>query len=286
MNSRSSTRLSLLVAIFLLSNLLVGCQAIKATAVAAATEIAPQELPPTTTSVPTRTVAVFPSTWTPTPRVALLAPSRTPTPTATFNIPQTMSAKATADEGVVCKKHADSWEIKVTPSWKSGWCEIDSLGGYYYEYQMLYPSQWTAITFGDVYPSVAFNTAQNGVEVRLYQLYNYTIRKYEGTLEDAPLKASFCDENDKCTPVVSPQEKIAKQEVRNIGGKEVLVLDSQDGKYNVRRYFFFVPFKYARPASNRLFFVKLYTPEPVTGANYTDLEKLIGDLIVSIKHNF
>jgi hypothetical protein len=141
-------------------------------------------------------------------------------------------------------------------------------------------------TFGDVFPNMAFNTGQAGVELRLYQVYKYGTRTYQGTLEDAPLKAAFCDTDDKCTLVVGPQEAITKREARSVGGREVYVVDSQDGKYNVRRYFFFVSFKYARPKSNRLFFLKLYTPEPISNSNYRDLEQHIEYLITSIKHEY
>lgn len=197
-----------------------------------------------------------------------------------------MAAKATADRSTKCSKLDDAWQIKVTPSWKSGWCEVESLGGNYYEYKLHYPGPWIITTFGDVYPSMAFNTGQKGIELRLYQLYNYSIRKYEGSLEDAPLKASFCDEKDQCTLVIGSLEKITNKMIRNIGGRKTLVVDSQDSNHNIRRYFFFVPFKNVTPASNRLFFFKLYTPDPVSTVNDTDLEKQINEMILSIKHNF
>ncbi len=282
MVSSRSTRFSLLVTFFLLSSLLAGCQGSTPTVISAVTDSLPSQTP-----APTRTLAVLPPTSTPTPKIEVILPTRTrtPTATATLNSPQTMGAKATADASTKCNKNEDSWQIKVAPSWKPGWCQVKSQGGYYYEYKLLYPSSWTAITFGDVYPNIAFNTAQKGIELRIYQLYNYNIRKYEGTLEDAPLKAGFCDENGKCTLVIDPLEKLNSKQTRSVGGREVLIVDSQSAKNNIRRYFFFVPFKYARPASNRLFFIKIYTPEPVTSAKYTELEDQVEDIIVSIQQD-
>lgn len=287
MQSGRTTRLYLLVFVFVLSILATGCQGAKGT-VTATEKAIPLPLVDTATPAPTRTREILPPTVTPTSTVKVVVSTRTssPTPTITPNSPQTMSAKATADKSTKCNKLEDAWQIKVTPSWKAGWCQVESLGGYYYEYQLQYPGQWIITTFGDVYPSMAFNTAHKGVELRLYQLYNYSIRKYEGTLEDAPLKAGFCDEKDQCTLVIGALEKITNRAIRTVGGKEVLVVDSQDSKHNIRRYFFLVPFKNATPASNRLFFVKLYTPEPISATNYTDLEKQIFDMIVSIKHDF
>jgi hypothetical protein len=287
MQSCRSARYHLLVAVFLLSSLLVGCQGPAPVARrAAATHVAPAAV--IVTRAPTRTQAVLPSTNTPTPPGLAVEPTRTssPTPTATANLPATMSAKATNDKATKCLKDADAWEIKVTPYYLPGWCQINTIGGNYYEYKLIYPSQWTVVTFGDVFPSMAFRTGQQSVELRLYQVYKYGARVYKGTLEDAAYKASFCDTDDKCNLVVGTQEKITNKESRIAGGREVYAVDSQDGKYNVRRYFFFVPFKYATPPSNRLFFFKLYTPDPVTSANYRDMEQQIEDMITSLKHEF
>jgi hypothetical protein len=285
MQTCRSARYVLLIVIFSLSSLLAGCQGQKQTAVSGATIVVPIEK--TAPPAPTRTLVVLPPTHTPAPpkNIETIRTS-SPTPTATFNVPQTMAAQATADNSTECKKYPDAWEIKVSTSWQPGWCQVKSLGGYFYEYGLIYPSQWMVGTFGDVFPNMAFNTGQAGVELRLYQVYKYGTRTYQGTLEDAPLKAAFCDTDDKCTLVVGPQEAITKREARSVGGREVYVVDSQDGKYNVRRYFFFVSFKYARPKSNRLFFLKLYTPEPISNSNYRDLEQHIEYLITSIKHEY
>jgi hypothetical protein len=273
-----------LVIVFLVSSLLAGCQKAPPTLVSAEE----QQPTGTNTPVPTHTPVILPPTSTPIPAQAEIVITRTPTPTrtATLNVPQTMAAIATADKSAVCHKLEEAWIIKVTPSWKKDWCSVKSLGGQFYEYLLDYPAAWTITTFGDVFPNMAFSTGEKGVEVRLYQVYDYAARNYEGTLADAPVKASFCDSTDKCDLVIGLQEKISAKQTRNVGGKEVLVVDSQDGKYNIRRYFFFVPFRYAVPKSNRLFFIKLYTPEPITGANYTELESKIEGIITSIKHDF
>ncbi len=292
---RSACRIALLlVAILLLASMLAGCQRSGRTAVSGATSAAAKNAPvaatatrrPTRTPAPTRTQEVFPPTYTPTPFALLAEPTRTFTPTATLNVPQTMVALKTANVSTKCNKYGDAWLINVAPAWKAGWCQMTgtkSMYATYYEYNLIYPSEWMVTTFGDLTPNVYFYTYQKDVEVRLYQVYNYSTRKYEGTLEDAPVKAGFCDENDHCTPAVGSLEKILNKEITSIGGKKVLILDSQDGKYNIRRYFFFVPFKYYQPQSNRLFFVKLYTPDPVNGNNYATLEQQIDDIITSVE---
>lgn len=277
----------LLVVLLFVSSLMAGCQRTTPTAVNAV-ETTPTITP---TPAPTRTHAVLPPTNTPAPSAAEMVKTRapSPTPTATINAPQTAAAKATADRSTVCKKLEDAWEIRLAPAgkWKPGWCSVTPLGGYFYEYLLNYPSEWTITTFGDIFPNMAFSTGQKGVELRIYQVYNYNAHfNYDGTLEDAPAKAAFCDSNDKCDLVIPLYEKISAKQSRSVSGREVLVVDSQDGKYNIRRYFFFVPFRYARPKSNRLFVVKLYTPEPVNDKNYTDLENKIEDMIFSIRHNF
>jgi hypothetical protein len=284
MHSCRSARFQLLVAFFLLSSLLAGCQGQKP--IAASAIKGAGVIKNTATPIPTRTLAVLPPLPTSTPTIPVVEVTRTPspTPTATLNLPQTMIAKATNDKSAKCKKYEDAWEITITPYWQPGWCQIKSIGGFFYEYGLIYPDQWKVATFGDVFPNMAFNTGKTGTELRLYQVYKYGTRTYTGTLEDAPLKASFCDTDDNCTLVVSPTEKITNRESRSVGGREVYVVDSQDGKYNVRRYFFYVPFKYASPKSNRLFFFKLYTPDPVSSSNYRDIEGQIEDMITSIKH--
>jgi hypothetical protein len=283
MLSCRSIRHCLLVVFFLVSIFFAGCQGVNPTVVPTAEVIAP--IADTSTPAPTRTLVVLPATHTPVPPVQIVDSTNTPspTPTATLNIPQTLSVKATNDKATECKKHPDSWEITVSPSWQPDWCQIKSIGGFFYEYTLLYPDTWMVKTFGEVFPNMAFIIGQPGVELRLYQVYKYGTRKYEGSLEDAPLKGSFCDTEDKCTLVVNPKEKINNREILSIGGKKVLIVDSQDGKYNVRRYFFFVPFKNAIPKSNRLFFFKLYTPEPVSSSNYRDLENKIERMIPSIR---
>ncbi len=290
---RSACRISLLmVAFLLLAGILTGCQGAAKTAVSATTKnalSAPTATRlPTRTPEPTRTREIFPPTFTPTPPGLANEPTQTFTPTATFNAPQTMVALKTVYASTKCNKYGDAWLINVAPAWKTGWClmsGIKSLFATYYEFNLVYPSEWMVTTFGDLTPNIYFYTYQKDVEVRLYQVYNYSTRKYEGTLEDAPVKAGFCDENDHCTPVVGPLEKISNKEIRSIGGKKALILDSQDGKYNIRRYFFFVPFKNYQPKSNRLFFVKLYTPDPVNGNNYATLEQQIDDIITSVEAN-
>jgi len=274
----------MLVAVFLLSGLLSACQGSKPTAVEAVENVALIE----TTPAPTRALAVLPPTYTPTPRSLAADPTRTPSPipSATHNLPQTMAAQATNAEAAECDKDPDSWEIKVKPYWQPGWCLVNTIGGYFYEYRLIYPQEWKVITFGEVFPNMAFSTGQPGIEVRLYQVYRYGARKYEGTLEDVPMKGSFCDTDDKCSLVVNPEEKITSTETRAVGGRDVFIVDSQDGKYNVRRYFFFVPFKYANPTSNRLFFFKLYTPEPFSSARYNSIEEKIERMIPSIRHDF
>lgn len=286
MRSSRSTCRSLLALILLISSLVSGCQGSQPATSAA--EMITATLESTSTPHPTRTRVTLPATLTRTPTVKAVLPSRTPSPTATatLNSPQTMAAKKTADAAVKCSKYQDAWQIQLSPSsWKSGWCEIESKGGTYYEYQLVFPSEWKVTTFGDVYPNLAFNTGQDGVEVRLYQLYNYTVRKFEGTLADSPLKAAFCDNDDQCTRVIPAREEITLKETRQVGGRAFLVVDSTDGKRSTRWYFFFVPFKYTRPASNRLFFFKLNTPDAASSANYVDVENQIIDIIPSIKQD-
>jgi hypothetical protein len=214
---------------------------------------------------------------------ATRTPAIQPSATATFNFPLTMEARATDIKATKCNIYPNVWQIKLSPTWKADWCDLVSVPGTLYEYKMTVPSAWRVNTFGDVFPSLAFDTGVTNVQLRLYEAYHYGTRTFEGPLKDAPQKAAFCDDKDNCTPIVGPQEKTSKQVARNVGGKEVLVLDSQDGKYNIRRYFFFVPYPLAHPRSNRLFFFKLYTPDPVTDQNYKDLQNAIEDILITVK---
>lgn len=277
----------LLLGAVLVAVLLSGCQRAQPTT-AGVSQVKPPTDTPAPTLAPTLTKEVIPPTETPRPTgtQAPKQPTNTPTPTITINAPLTMIAKATADRSTKCQKHPDAWPIKVEAAlWKPGWCEMTGVANQYYEFQLVYPSQWTPTTFGEIYPSVYFQVFKQGVEVRLYQVYNYATKKYEGTLEDAPTKAAFCDKADKCLLVVDPLEKVVKKEIRAIGGRETLVLDTQLGKQNIRRYFFFVPFRFYNPRSNRLFVIKVYTPDPIKGDNYKDLLDPVEDVLITIKAN-
>lgn len=282
---RSARFLSLfLVVVILIPLLLASCQAAEPTQVGVQEEVTQVQ-----TTAPSPTLApppTLPPTWTPTPGKPTQPAtqiSASATPTATFNVPQTVAAQATTVAAIKCEKHADSWQINVQPSWRDHWCEVRGRGGKFYEYQVAYPESWKVITFGELTPNLYFNTGQQNVDLRLFQLYNYVYRSYTGSLEEAPVKAAICDDKDKCTLVIEPHEKITQKAVAQIGGKEVMVVDSTNGNRSIRRYFFFVGFRYARPKSNRLFVFRLETPEPVTDATYADLHKQIGDMIVSVK---
>lgn len=282
---RSARSLSLFLAgVILIPLLLAGCQASRQTQVSAPEQATQQPtLAPSLTLAPPPTL---PPTWTLTPGkpTQTTRQTRVPTtPTATFNVPQTVAAQATTVAAIMCVKHADSWQIKVQPSWQDHWCEVRSKGGMFYEYQLIYPEAWKVTTFGELTPNLHFNTGQQNVDLRLFQLYNYVYRSYTGTLEEAPVKAAICDDKDKCTLVIDPIEKITQKGVTAIGGKEVMVVDSTMGNLNIRRYFFFVGYRFTRPKSNRLYVLRLETPDPITSETYVELQQQIEGTIVSVK---
>jgi hypothetical protein len=288
MRIRRSARIHslILAGITVIPLLLSSCQAVDSTQVRPQAEVKQEQ--PTVTIQPTSRppVPTLPPTWTPTPekpKQQAVKPLATATPTATFNVPQTVAAQATTMNAIQCKKYADAWEIRVEPGWRAHWCAVRSKGGVFYEFQMLYPEGWSVETFGELSPNLYFNTNQKNIDLRLYQIFRYGFKYYTGTLEDAPVKAAICGENEKCTLVIDPNEKILKKGIEAIGGKEVMIVDSQEGTRNIRRYFFFVPFRFTRPKTNRLFFFKLYTPEQITDDTYIDLQQQIEDMIVSVK---
>lgn len=281
---RSARFLSLILAVVtVIPLLLAGCQGTEPTQ-----EIS-LEIKPTLPPAPTATfppAPTLPPTWTPTPGKATPPGGQariTATPTATFNIPQTAAARATEASSIQCEKHADAWQIRVEPGWREQWCQVRSQSGQFYQYQVLYPEAWKPLTFGEITPNLYFNTGQKNVDVRLLQIYHPVYRPYQGTLQEAPVKAAVCDENDKCTLVIDLNEKIIRKSVTAVGGKEVMVVDSTAGTRNIRRYFFFVGFRFTRPQSNRLFVFALETPDPITDETYVELQQQIKDMIVSVQ---
>lgn len=295
MRSRRSARTLLLLpmGVFLIALLLAGCQAairtqVSATSAAADAASAAPAAAATATSVPTATHEAIPPTWTPAVMKAATsvpgAYSQVPTTTATFNAKQTLNAQATNASSTRCEKLEDAWQITVKPSWKVDWCQVYHLGGTYYEYRLKYPESWKVNTFGDIYPNMVLITPYKNVELRLYQVYSVHTKPFLGRVNDA-LTAEFCEKDDttKCKSVVDPLETIVKKQFKQIGHQKVLILDSKDGQLNVRRYFFMVSFDKAKPALDRLFFFKLYTPETVTDKNYPELQNRLEYILDSIE---
>jgi len=285
MRIRRSARFLLLIlaVVMVIPLLLAGCQEAQPTQ-AISQEVQPTQPPAPTTTLPP--APTLPPTWTPTPGKATQPAGQsriTATPTATFNIPQTAAARATESSSIKCEKHADAWQIRVEPSWREGWCQVRSQSGQFYQYQVLYPEAWKPLTFGEITPNLYFNTGQKNVDVRLLQIYHPVYRPYQGSLQEAPVKAAVCDENDKCTLVIDLNEKIIQKSVTAVGAEEVMVVDSTAGSRNIRRYFFFVGFRFTRPQSNRLFVFTLETPDPITDETYVDLQQQIKDMIVSVQ---
>jgi hypothetical protein len=285
MRIRRSARFLLLIlaVVTVIPLLLAGCEGAQPIQ-AISQEVQPTQPPAPTTTLPP--APTLPPTWTPTPGKATQPagqPRITVTPTATFNIPQTAAARATEARSIQCEKYADAWQIRVEPSWREGWCQVRSQSGQFYQYQVLYPEAWKPLTFGEITPNLYFNTGQKNIDVRLLQIYHPVYRPYQGSLQEAPVKAAVCDENDKCTLVIDLNEKIIRKSVTAVGAEEVMVVDSTAGSRNIRRYFFFVGFRFTRPQSNRLFVFTLETPDPITDETYVDLQQQIKDMIVSVQ---
>jgi len=283
MRIRRSARFLLLILVIVTPLMLAGCQEAQSIQ-AISQEVQPTQPPAPTTTLPP--APTLPPTWTPPPGKAPQPagqPRITVTPTATFNIPQTAAARATEARSIQCEKYADAWQIRVEPSWREGWCQVRSQSGQFYQYQVLYPEAWKPLTFGEITPNLYFNTGQKNIDVRLLQIYHPVYRPYQGSLQEAPVKAAVCDENDKCTLVIDLNEKIIRKSVTAVGAEEVMVVDSTAGSRNIRRYFFFVGFRFTRPQSNRLFVFTLETPDPITDETYVDLQQQIKDMIVSVQ---
>lgn len=284
-----------LVSVLLLSSLLVGCQ--KAVPTVAAGETAATAGPTATPAPPTATktpMPTLPSTWTPRPQavVVVKTPTTTPTLTSTPNFQQTMAASNLVGTQYPCTKYDNAWMMRLEPSWRQGWCTLDGDPISYYEYNLEFPSGWKINTFGDRHPNIIFITGFKDVEVRLYQVYAYETMNYTGTLDDAPAKASFCEKDGSCAPVVNPLEKTTRMEKKRLGPKNVIILDGIDGKRYVRRYFFMENFVTYKPASTRLFIMKIYTAQPINTLivsevqgeePYLDLLKQIENVIISVK---
>jgi hypothetical protein len=249
-----------LASILLIAGILTGCLGAAGTQVSpargepAATAGPPEE----TTPLPAGQKVLFPATWTPTATSALdFPPTRTPMPTANFA--ETRAALTVIAEGIKCKRAPNSWKIFVSPAQAvAGWCDVVGTEGTIYEYKLTAPDGWTISTFGGMYPNLAFATGKKNVQVRLYQSYAYLARSnYDGTLEEAPEKAFFCDENENCRRYLSPHETLVRQTMETSGARDILVLDSTAGDLMIRRYYQILPFKTRFKEGPRLFILEL-----------------------------
>jgi hypothetical protein len=237
-----------------------------------------------TTPAPTKTKVFFPPTWTltPLPPVKTLAPTRTPQPTADYHA--TMLAQTVIAQGIRCKRHPDAWQVFSGPiDAYAGWCQIVGTVGTLYEYKMLSPDGWMVNTFGELTPNLVFSTGYNNVQVKVFEAYSYFYRSYDGTLKDAPEKASVCDENDHCYGFIDPVETLVRQEVKTIYNREVLVLDSTAGALQIRRYYQIIPFQVGDHISKRLFIVEISALDTaLTPAEYdhltTKVEMMVGSI--------
>jgi hypothetical protein len=249
----------MLAGIILLSVIFSSCQTVSPTLVSPVRNKATLDSSQTEdgkTPEPAGAKVSLPPTWTPTPTSALdYPPTRTPFPTP--NYVETRAAMTAIAEGVSCKRAPDSWKIYVSPSLlTAGWCQVVGTGGTIYEYKLSAPNGWIPKTFGEIHPNLSFSTGKRNVYVRLYQAYSYRARSYEGTLADAPEKAFFCDEEEKCQGFISPHETLVRQVTETQANREMLILDSTAGDLMIRRYYQIIPFKVKKHETNRLFILE------------------------------
>jgi hypothetical protein len=265
--------LHVLVSAMLLTFALAGCVSNSPTIISTNTPDVLVETTPT----PFKTKAELPPTWTATPPAGgkEIPATRTPIPTRDYHA--TMIAQTTVAAGVHCQRNPDAWQVFSGPiSAYAGWCQIVGTPYTLYEYKMLSPDGWIVNTFGELTPNLVFSTGHKNVYVKVYQAFSYFNRNYSGTLEDAPEKASICDENDICTGFIDPLETLIRQEMKTIQNREILVLDSTVGALQIRRYYQIIPFNIAKHLSDRLFIVEFVSLD--TALDAQQYAKIIADL--------
>lgn len=273
MPSRRRDCLSILLisAVFLAATALSGCQGVSPTA-PAPTQPAATAVPvtPSRTPVP----ATLPPTWTPTPPPEVKAKAETPLPstTATPDLRSTLLAATQTVKATTCQLTTASTLVAVEKSWEPGWCTLQPIKSNGYEYALVFPGQWAVNTFGAPYPSLSFFTRVTGIDLRLYQVFSYSTktRAYTAPLEQAPEQATTCNLSGDCLPVMGAGETISRREIITLSSQRVLVVDSRDRTTNIRRYFFLVPFTTRQSPGNRLFYIKLITPAPLTAVSAAD----------------
>lgn len=282
MNTRFSTRTSsvLLAGLLLLTALISACQP------ATKTAVAPIKILGTVAHTgPTVTLwqDALPPTWTPTPTASILRPSATPWPMSTINTRLTLIAGTTEAPGYGCKKHTDAWKIFTYKMWDPGWCEVRGGWNTAYEYKLPYPEGWVPNTFGEFYPNLAFSVGQPNVDFRIYQVFSYDVRSYNGPLEEAPEKAALCDDSDTCRALVNQKERFLSSETRTYGEREAIIWDSEHGNLLIRRYFLIVPFSVEHRPENRLFVIELSAlKSEIETEWYTEMIVQIDRMIPSI----
>jgi hypothetical protein len=274
MSLRRSNRASIVMmtALLLLAVLLSACQSNRPTVIAPADVTSPTDTPvdesesapeaaasltPPPTSTPTPWQNPMPSTWTPLPTQPLLRPTSTPWPQSTINARLTLVAGTTVAPGYGCKKNANAVAVFTNRAWEPGWCEVRGGWTSFYEYNVYYPEGWVPNTFGDYYPNLAFNVGQPNIDLRIYQVFAYGLRSFDGKLEDAPEQAVQCTPDGDCVALVNQLEKFISQETRKMVINDVLIVDSEYGQLLLHRYFFYVPFRVGNKAEDRLFVVEL-----------------------------
>jgi len=201
-----------------------------------------------------------PPTWTYTPPVNRyhIDPSKTPSPTPNFH--QTMIAQTTVAAGVHCQRHPDAWQLFITPiDAYAGWCMVLGAPDTLYEYRILSPDGWIVNTYGELTPNLSFAIGNPNVQVNLIQAYSYFNRSYRGSLEEAPEKAAICDANDRCKKIIDPLETLTRQEIKDYPTRNVLILDSEMGPLNIRRFYQILHFTVDKHQSDRLFILEYST---------------------------
>jgi len=277
MNLRRSNRASIVMmtGLLLLTILLSACQSNRPTVVAPANVTASAPVPveaeaASSTATPWRNP--MPPTWTPLPTEPQLRPTSTPWPISTINARLTLVAGTTVAPGYGCKKNANAVAVFTNRAWEPGWCEVRGGWTSFYEYKAYYPEGWVVNTFGDDYPNLAFNVGQPNIDLRIYQVYGYGLRSFDGKLEDAPEQAVQCTPDEDCVALVNQLEKFISQEHRKMGTyDDVLIVDTEYGQLLLHRYFMYVPFYVGRKAEDRLFMVELSAAKDYINSEKYDL---------------